>query len=142
MSYFVFKCVLLIIFWPVGSNFWSPGSYDMPKAIEEVWERKSMPMTNWKHFDHHLFKKALCTFDQFSSLDLHQEDLILLCPTFDLSKINILTNFVPNFISKEHGLHIKLIWSLKTPMKICKNLDLVVTIYEHVPISFQDFSIF
>ena len=63
----------------------------MLKAIEEVWERKSMPMTNWKHFDHHLFKKALCTFDQFSSLDLHHEDLILLCPTFDHLKINILT---------------------------------------------------
>ena len=104
----------------------------MLKAIEEVWERKSMPMTKWKHFDHHPLKKALCTFDHFSSLDLHEEDLILLCPTFDHSKINILTNFVPNFISKEHGLHIKHICSLETPIKICKNLDLVVTIYEHV----------
>ena len=104
----------------------------MLKAIEEVRERKSTPMTKWKHFDHHPLKKALCTFDHFSSLDLHEEDLILLCPTFDLSKINILTNFVPNFISKEHGLHIKHICSLETPIKICKNLDLVVTIYEHV----------
>ena len=79
----------------------------MLKAMEEVWERKSMPITNWKYFDHHPFKKALCTFDQFSSLDLLHEDLILLCPTFDHLKINILTNFVPNIISKEHEHHVK-----------------------------------
>ena len=81
-TYFDFKCVPVIIFYPKVSNFHSTGSWD---TVLHTWgdsESKSDLRLNGKHFNHLSWKLCLCPFNHFLPWGLHHVGMVDLCPNF------------------------------------------------------------